>query len=103
MKRNLNIIMWTIALSALWWFSGYAMIKSLGFENVWATICGSLNMSIGLIGLIIITRTPRGWRIFYEGPHPDEEGYLPIGLLFALPLGALLWAIVIWLVRFFMR
>ena len=56
-------------------------------------------MIIGLLGLLLITRSEEGDRIFYKGPQGDEPGWWIIGFLWALPVSWLAAAGIWWLLR----
>jgi hypothetical protein len=43
-------------------------------------ICAWFNLIIGLVSLLLVTRSELGDRLFYEGPKGDEEGLWLIGL-----------------------
>lgn len=95
----MSVLLQTLVLAVIWLVSGYSMTAAIGLSTPWPIICGVANVITGLLLLQIITRSPKGWKLFYYGPENDEEGYLPVGLLYALPLGLLGWAIIIWFVR----
>jgi len=95
--KTLRTFALTALLAAIWLAGGYALVRVIGVPTPWPLVCGLANMVVGLTALLYITRDPHGWRMFYEGPKPDEPGYLPIGLLFALPLGMIAYALIFWL------
>lgn len=79
-------------LAALWAISGYVLgltIEVMGIPYPVSTIFASLNVMIGMFLFLGVTSNPRFERIFFEGPRVDDEGYLPVGCLWVIPLNFL--------------
>jgi hypothetical protein len=94
----LNRIKLQLLLAMFWFISAYLAIGAvLPWE--WAWRCGWLNVIIGLVGLLLITITERGDRLFYKGPEGEEPGSLRVGLLWAIPIVGLLVAGLWWFLR----
>lgn len=94
--RDLGLI---LALAALWGLSGYALGIALGYFGFsyppLKTIIASSNIVIGMLMLKGIISTPRGDRLFFNGPTGDEDGDPRIGCLWGLPLTFLFLAILL--------
>jgi hypothetical protein len=88
-----------IALAALWAVTG--AVVGLGLRSLygvnWIAPCGLLNMIIGLILLLLVTRNETTHRIFYEGPGNEEDLSLAVAALWALPVAAALAGVIWWL------
>jgi hypothetical protein len=89
-----------LALAAFWGVSGLMVglgIRAiLGAEVVFT--CALLNVIMGLLLLLLTTRSERARRIFYEGPRGNEEGVIGLAFLWAVPivlvfLGLFWWAL----------
>lgn len=87
-----------LALALFWFISAYLASGAL-LPWTWAWRCAWINVIIGLIGLLLVTRTDRGDRLFYQGPLGDEPGLLRIALLWAIPFVGLFTAIIWWTLR----
>ena len=84
-------------LLALFWFvSAYLAIGMVGSWD-WAWRCAWLNLIIGMIALLIATRSPLGERLFYEGPLGDEDSLWLVGVLWAIPAAITFLAVLWWL------
>lgn len=62
-------------LAFLWLFSGWLMgiaLRAL-FQVNWIFPCASLNLILGLVLLLLITRNERERRIFYEGTNSKMQ------------------------------
>jgi hypothetical protein len=50
-----------------------------------------------MLGLLLLTRTEEGDRIFYKGPEGNQPGRLEMAVLWALPVAwlflAIIWAL----------
>ncbi len=94
----LNRIKLQIALALFWFVSAYLAIGAL-LPWSWAWNCAWINVILGLVGLLLVTRTELGERLFYEGPKGDEPGLLQIGCLWLIPAVGLVLASIWWLMR----
>ncbi len=94
----INRIKWQLVLALFWFFSAYLAVSAL-FPGVWAWRCAWLNVIIGMIGLLWVTQTERGDRIFYQGPRKDEPGLFLAGLLWAIPITGFFIASLWWIMR----
>jgi hypothetical protein len=94
----LNRIKLQILLAFFWFSSAYLAMGAL-VPWEWAWRCGLINLILGMIGLLLITRSKRGDRLFYGGPKGDEPSLLQIGLLWAFPIVGLILSIIWWSMR----
>jgi len=89
---------------AVWFFIGFALAALMDeFVPLPLSIFqgGLIGLLIGLIALVIVTRTERGRRMFYEGPTEEEEGDVLVGCLWVITLelfAVALLAGVIWVI-----
>ena len=84
-------------LFSLFWFIAGAAI-GLGLQSLygvnWIISCGALNMAIGLVLLLLVTRNERAYRAFYgEG----EQGGLRLAVLVSFPVVLLFLGVLWWL------
>jgi hypothetical protein len=61
-------------LLALFWFVSAYLAAGALLPWEWAWRCAWLNLIIGMVGLLVVTWTKFGERMFYEGPKGDEDG-----------------------------
>jgi len=94
-----------IALAVLWIVSGAIVGFSLEalFSLQWVVPCTSLNLMMGMILLLLVTRNEWARRMFYEGPRAGEDSSPLIGMLWALPLVLLIVGGVWWLLTHLLR
>jgi len=95
-----------LGLAALWAISGYilgAFIESMGVAYPVAMILASLNVIMGMFLFLGVTNDPRFERIFFEGPRPTDEGYIPVGCLWVIPLNFLLIGLILWVTTTIIR
>lgn len=93
-----NRVVQQLLLAMFWFFSAYTAVMALLPEE-WAWRCAWLNLIIGMLGLLFVTRTRLGDRLFYEGPKGEESGSWRAGLLWAVPIVIFFLAIIWWLAR----
>ncbi len=84
---------------ALFWFASAYLATGALTNWTWTWRCAWLNLIIGLVGLLLITRTELGERIFYQGPRGDEDGLWLVGVLWALPIVGFFLALLWWVAR----
>jgi hypothetical protein len=85
-------------LAIFWFVSAYLAAGAL-LPWEWAWRCAWLNLIIGMTGLLLVTWTKFGERMFYEGPKGDEDGMWQVGMLWAVPVVILFLAVVWWIAR----
>lgn len=81
-----------LSLAAVWAISGYVLgltIEIMGIPYPMGNVLASLNVIIGMLLFLNVTSNPRFERIFFEGPRPDDEGYIPVGCLWVIPMNLL--------------
>lgn len=81
-----------LSLAAIWAISGYVFgltVEIMGIPYPIGNILASLNVIIGMFLFLGVTKNPRFERIFFEGPRPTDEGYMPVGCLWVIPLNFL--------------
>lgn len=94
----MNRVKLQLTLALFWFVSVYlAMGALISWE--WAWRCGLANLIVGLIGLILITRTEEGERLFYQGPQGNEPGQWQVAMLWVLPMFWVAAAGIWWLMR----
>jgi len=73
-------------LAALWAIAGAAVGAGIGalYGGTWVAWCSSLNVIVGLVLLLFVSRNPRARGLFYGDRRSDEQ---PAGMLVAV-----LWA-----------
>ncbi len=107
MKHLLRDLALILALASLWSVGGYAIglaIQAMGVAYPpLKIIFASLNVIIGLVLFLGITRDPTANRIFFEGPRLNESGLPAIGCLWLAPISLLIFGLASWLVTIFMR
>jgi hypothetical protein len=107
MNRWLRDLMLILALAGFWAVSGYAIgaaIEALGLDQYpFGIIVASLNLILGMLLFLGITKDPTADRIFFEGPRRDEPGYPAIGCLWGLPISLLIMGLSMWVVAIFVR
>jgi len=84
---------------ALFWFASAYLATAALIPWEWAWRCAWLNLIVGMVSLLLITRTDRGERLFYQGPADDEPGSFIVLFLWSIPVIMLIWAILWWLMR----
>ncbi|MEZ4733421.1 MAG: hypothetical protein R3E79_40515 [Caldilineaceae bacterium] len=101
MKHLLLIIM----LALFWGISGSLIGVAINaFLDTSIIIqCASLNVIIGMILLLLVTRNETARRLFYDGPRGDEPGFLPIAILWTFPFILLFLGLFWWLLAQFLR
>lgn len=87
-----------LILATFWFVSAYLAIGAL-LPWEWAWRCAWLNLIIGLIGLLLATRTQVGDRMFYQGPKGNEDNLWQVGLLWAIPMVIFFLAFAWWTLR----
>lgn len=107
MKPILRHVLRLLALATFWGLSGYMIGAAIAaaFYLIYpvGVILGSLNLILGMLLFLGITRDPTAERIFFEGPHPNESGRVEVGCLWALPVSLLLYGLWLWVLVFFVR
>ncbi len=106
MKNPLRDTISILSLAMVWAISGYvcgAFIEWLGLPYPMAMILASLNVIMGMFLFLGITKDARLERIFFDGPSPTDEGYIPVGCLWVIPLNLLLIGIILWVTAIVMR
>lgn len=94
----INRIKLQLALAFFWFLSAYLTVGAvLPWE--WAWRCAWFNLIIGMVSLLLITRTKEGDSIFYKGPQRDRPGLLQVALLWAIPIAGLFIASLWWFMR----
>jgi hypothetical protein len=86
-------------LLALFWFASVYVAMGALLSWEWAWRCAWFNLIIGMLGLLLVTRSKDGDRLFYQGPKDDEPGRWEIAVLWALPTAWLFAAGIWWLLR----
>lgn len=94
----MNRVKRQVILAAFWFITTFIAAGAL-IPWEWAWRCAWLNLIIGLLGLLLTTRTEHGDRLFYQGPRGDEPGSLLVATLWGLPVFWLALAILWWVVR----
>ncbi len=94
----INRIKWQLVLALFWFVSAYLAMGAV-LSWTWAWRCAWFNVIIGMIALLLVTRTEEGNRIFYRGPTGDRPGLLQVGILWSMPVVGLLVASLWWLMR----
>lgn len=88
----------TVVYAILWIITGYifglAIQRFFDLASNIGFFCGAANLVLGLLLLLLVQRSPRLSRLFYEGPRANERGSLFISLMWSLPVVLLLWALV---------
>ena len=107
MKRLLRDLVAILVLAGLWGLSGYFIgiaLETVGIEYPLRIIFASLNLIFGMTLFLNITRDPTADRLFFEGPGKDGQGDPRIGCLWAMPMGLILFGLLMWfwaiLIRF---
>lgn len=89
-----------VFLFSIYWFVS-GVVVGLGLQSIYGfevvLPCGALNMALGLIGLLIITRHERAHKAFYGDPREHEGGGCALTILVALPVSMLLLGVLWWL------
>jgi hypothetical protein len=101
MKQYLLILV----LAGFWGISGLVIgagVDALVGGNLMVP-CASLNVIIGLLLLLMTTRSERARRIFYEGPRGNEEGIIGLAFLWAVPIVLVFLGIFWWVLAQFLR
>lgn len=95
--RDLGLI---LALAGLWAVGGYFMglaLEIIGFDTYrLSIILASLNVIIGLLLFLFITKDPVADRIFFGRAESDDEGNPAVGCLWILPMFILLIGVSMW-------
>lgn len=91
-----------LILAMFWFISAYLAVGALlpawsSWE--WAWRCAWLNLIIGMLGLLLVTRTAEGDRVFYQGPEDGKPGLIRVALLWTIPAVGLCLALIWWLAR----
>jgi hypothetical protein len=86
-------------LLALFWFLSVYLAVGAIVPWTWAWRCAWLNLIIGMLALLWITRTDVGDRLFYKGPEGNEPGRLEVAVLWAVPVVVLFLAVIWWTMR----
>jgi hypothetical protein len=87
-----------VLLALFWFVSVYLAIGAL-LSWEWAWRCAWFNLIIGMLGLLLITRTEEGDQVFYKGPKGDQPGRWEVAVLWALPVSWLFAAGIWWVLR----
>lgn len=102
--RDLGLI---LALAGFWAVSGYVIGLAVEIGIVpyppLKVILASINVILGMMLFLGITRDPTAERIFFEGPRQDEEGLPAIGCLWAMPASLLILGLMMWFVAIILR
>lgn len=95
-----NRIKWQFILALFWFISAFLAIGAV-LPWIWAWRCAWINVIIGLVGLLLMTSTEKGDRLFYHGPRENESTLWQLGMLWALTFAGLTIAVGWWLLRVF--
>lgn len=90
-----------LLLAMAWFLSGTLTTWSLGFSFFASIQVGLISLIIALIYLALVI-LPREYnrRLFFSGPETGDEFYLHVGCLWYIPLAAIAWVPLIWVIRF---
>jgi hypothetical protein len=80
-----------------WFSSAYLLIGGL-LSWEWAWRCGLINLIIGMLGLLLITRTAEGDRLFYLAPRVQQKNSRAIIMLWSIPIVVLFIASIWWMI-----
>ena len=94
----LNRVKLQLILASFWFVSVYLALGAL-VPWQWAWRCAWLNLIIGMVGLLMVTRSDDGDRIFYNGPRENESGRFIIAVLWALPAFWFAASLIWWVMR----
>lgn len=97
-------------LAILWGGGGYVVGIALQSSGILypplSVILAGVNLVIGLMLFLGVTKDPTAERMFFEGPAVDEDGDVRIGCLWLLPASILVFGLTMWvgaiLARFFL-
>jgi hypothetical protein len=94
--KNLILV---LILAMLWALGGLVVGVGINafFGASWITTCALLNVMIGLLLLLLVTRNEEARRIFYNGNQNDDPGLLPIAVLWMFPMVLIFVGIIWWL------
>ena len=87
-----------LVLALFWFLSAFLAVGALTSWE-WGWRCAWLNLIIGMLSLLFVTRTKLGERLFYEGPRGNEDNLWQIGLLWAIPMVIFFLAGIWWAMR----
>ncbi len=94
----MNRVKLQLILAVFWFVSAYLAVGAL-LPWEWAWRCAWLNLIIGLIALLLVTRTEEGERLFYIGPQDNEISSFAVALLWSVPMVVLCMAGIWWIMR----
>lgn len=82
-------LFWIFLVAILWAITGaiagWGLQALFGGDN-WVLPCGSLNMAVGMILLLLTTQNEGARRLFYEGEKEEDRLHLGIVLLWGFPI-----------------
>lgn len=93
--KNLLLI---LALAVLWALGGFLMGAALNalLDTSWLVPCTAVNVIMGMVLLLLVTRNDYARHLFYEGAQGDEPGLMPLALLWVFPFILILVGVVWW-------
>lgn len=109
MKRLFRDLTLILFLAGLWAVSGYMIgtaLETIGFAAYrLSVILASVNLILGMVLFLRITKDPTAERIFFQGPDQDTDrrGYPQIGCLWLLPIVLLIYGASMWLWAIILR
>jgi uncharacterized membrane protein len=107
MKRLFRDLALILVFAALWASGGYLVglaieIALIPYPSL-KIILAALNVIVGLLLLLGITRDPTTERLFFEGPSTPGGGDIRIGCLWAMPASLLLIGLFTWVTAILLR
>ncbi len=93
-------------IAALWFASGYVLVVGINaYFGIPAFalspfLCGLGNLILGLLSLLVLTRSPKSAHLFYNRQEEEDAGSSWIGLFWLVPPVLFLIGVVLWLRHF---
>ena len=102
MKKEVPIV---LGLAVLWILGGIVIGFALQalFDVQWVIQCTSLNLIIGMVMLLLVTRNKEMRQLFYEGPKEGEISSPLIGMMWTFPIVMVIVGVLWWLLAQFLR
>ncbi len=97
MRRRLADLVLVFVAGLRWFGSAYVALSALVPPA--ALPCALLNLILGYAFLLIVTRSHRGARLFYQGSRGEEKSSPLIALVWALLLSLLILGLLWWIGR----
>jgi len=92
-----------ITVLILLWFGSVYFALEVWFPTNIAFLCGLINAALGVAAFVFVISREQGAKLFFSGPNEEGEGWIVIGLLWAIPGVTIIIGVIWWGLRYIIQ